>query len=330
MLALFMLIVSQLQVNEIVGSCIDSLEARKYHIFTDIAGFQSAQFTKSEDSVIVSMEYIANDAMCDSSVTIDHEVFKSLDSYIRNFRMIIEDEDFRLSFVEAFKIDWPIVAQADIARIRKSSKEDRIKTTACCMTAACAIGAYSAALLTRDVRTEVDTAIVPAPCWTGTNGVGCISIPVPVEHKIYTINPYAYVLGATAGSGLGYLWAKKQIRSKHVLAMAITQDIVAFDTQGFPITEQDISTANRGTSEILLGTVGLGTGLLGAGATAIVLLTPWSSMHADEQWHAGAITATVVVISVAELMIITNYLINKGRQLDRRATIEKLKQRHSQ
>lgn len=330
MLVLFMLILSQIQVNEIVGTSIDSLEAIKYHVFTDVAGFQSAQFFQSEDSVIVRVEYRVNDTIYDSSVTIDHEVLKSLDSYIRNFRMIIENEDFRLSFIEAFKIDWPIIAQADIERINKSSSQDRIKATACCMTAACAVGAYSAALLTRDVRTEVDTAVVPVPCLIGTNGTGCISIPVPVERKIFSINPYAYALGATAGSGLGYLWAKKQIRSKHVLSMAITQDIIAFDTQDFPITEQEISIANRGTNEMLLGTVGLGAGLLGAGATAYVLLTPWSSMHAEEQWHAGAIQATVVVICVAELVIITNYLINKGKQLDRQATIEKLKQRRTQ
>ncbi len=329
MLALFMLILSQIQVNEIVGTSIDSLEAKKYHIFTDIEGFQSAQFFESDDSIVVRVEHLVNDTVRDSSVTIDHELFKSLSSYIRNFRMIIEDDVFRLSFIETFKIGWPIIAQADFERIRKSSNQDYIKATACCMTAACAVGAYSAALLTRDVRTEVDTAIVPAPCWSGTNGAGCISIAVPVERKIYSINPYAYALGATAGSGLGYLWAKKQIRSKHVLSMALTQDIVAFDAQDFPITEQDIHMANRGTNEMLLGTLGIGAGLLGAGATAYILFTPWSSMHAEEQWHAGAVTAAVLVVSVVEVVMITNYLINKGRQLDRQATIKKLKQRHT-
>jgi hypothetical protein len=107
-------------------------------------------------------------------------------------------------------------------------------------------------------------------------------------------------------------------------------DIVTFDEKDFPITEQDIAQANRGTNEMLFGTLGLGAGLLGAGATAIVLHTPWADIHPEKQWHARAIDAAVVVICGVELVVITNYLLNKGRQLDRRATIERLKRRHTQ
>lgn len=330
MLALFFLILSPIEVCEIVGSRIDSLEAKKYHLFTDIDGFKSARFFESSDSIIVRLEYLINNTMHDSTVTIDPELVKSLGSYIHNFRMIIEDESFRLSFIETFTIGWPIISQADINRIVKSSTHKDVKTASCCMAGACALGAYSAALLTRDIRTEVDTITLAAPCFIGSNGGSCIFIPVPVERKIYSFDPAAYIVGATVGSGLGYVWAKHQFRSKHVLSMAIAHDIVAFDDRDFPITGQDITTAYTGTNEMLLGTLGLGAGLLGAGATAFGLLAPWADKHPEQQWHAGAIDAAVVVICGVELVIITNFFINKGRQLDRQATIERLRRRHTE
>ena len=330
MIVLLLTILSQVKVNEIVGSKIDSIEARKYQLFTDIEGFQSAQFLEKDDSFIVHLQYTMNDTVLDSSVIIDNELFKSLGSYINNFRMIIEDEAFRLSFIKAFKIGWPIIAQSDLERIMKSSTRARIRATACCMTGACALGAYSAALLTRDIRTEIDTAIVPAPCLTANNGPGCIPIPVPVEREYYKFSPSAYVLGASIGSGLGYVWTKQQFKAQHVLSRAITHDIVAFDDQDFPITEKDISAAHRATNAALFATLGLGAGLLGASATALALLQPWADIHPEKQWHEQALIAAVVVISGVELLIITNFLCNQGKKLDRQATIERLRHRHTQ
>jgi hypothetical protein len=326
MMLIVLCVCAQLEINSMVGSEIDSLEAKKYHLFKDIEGFHSAQFTESGDSIIVSLQYLEQGIKKDSTVIIDHETTKSLGSYINNFRMIIEDEHFRETFVQTFKIGWPMVSQRDINRVTKSSTGDLIQNTACCMTGGCALGAYGAALLTRDIRTEVDTIGLPALCLTG-EGIGCFFIPIQIEREYYSFSKAAYMAGAGVGSGLGYLWTKRQHKSCDVLCMAIGQDIVAFDNEGFPITEKEVAVANRGTNEALLGTLGIGGGLMGAGATLFALLSPWMDKHAEEEWQEKAITAAAVVLSATELMILSKFFVNKGRQIDRRATIDRLKHR---
>lgn len=326
MMLIVLCICAQLEINSTVGSEIDSLEAKRYHLFTDIDGFRSAQFTESGDSIVVSLQYLEQGISKDSTVIIDHETAKSLGSYISNFRMIIEDDHFRETFVQTFRIGWPMVSQGDIDLVAKSSTGDLIQNAACCMTGGCALGAYGAALLTRDVRTEVDTIGLPAPCLTG-EGIGCFFIPIQIERQYYSFSKAAYVTGAGVGSGLGYLWAKKQHRSSDVLCTAIGHGIVAFDNEGFPITEQEVAAANRGTNEALIGTLGIAGGLMGAGATLFALLSPWVDKHAEEEWQETAITAAAVVLSATELVILSKFFVSKGREIDRKATIDRLKYR---
>jgi hypothetical protein len=329
MLIILLCICSQIKINNIVGCQIDSLEARKYNLFTDIEDFISAQFSESGDSIIVRLQYLEQGIPKDSTVILDRETLKSLGSYINNFRMIIEDEHFRRTFVATFKIGWPIISQNDIDQVAASSRGEHIQKTVCCVTGGCALGAYSAALITRDIRTEIDTVGLPMPCLTG-EGIGCAFIPLPIERKYYNFSEAAYVAGGGVGAGMGYLRVRKQMKSYEVLNRAISRNIVAFDDEEFPITEKEVAAANRGTNEVLLGTLGIGGGLLGATATLYVLLSPWIDKYPEERWQETAIMSAAVVISFAEFIVLARFFVNKGRQLDREATIERLKRRHQQ
>jgi len=125
------------------------------------------------------------------------------------------------------------------------------------------------------------------------------------------------------------MWTKRQKTSNDVLCRAIGHGIIAFDDAEFPITEKQVAAANRGTNEALLGALGIGAGLLGAAGTLCALLSPWTDKHAEEEWQETAITAAAVVMSVTELTILSKFFINRGRQLDRQATIERLKSRNT-
>ncbi len=322
MLIVFLLLVAQSEINTIVGSEIDSIEARKYHLFTDIVGFESARFSEEGDSVITTISFRPDTAARESTVTIDARSFSALRSYISNFRMIIEDREFRQSFVQTFPVGWPIVTRQEIDHLAGALKLSDCGATFCCLSGGCALGAYTAALLTRD--TWVETTSVAVPCFIGHQS--CL-IEVPIIREFYTFDELPYAAGAAVGSGLGYLWARSQRRARDILSYAIGHDIVAFDHADFPITEAQVSAANRGTNEMLLGTLGLGLGLLGAGVTMSALYAPWADKIPDEPWQDDAIGIAVTVVSVTELAIIVNFFINKGRQLDRRATLERLQNR---
>jgi hypothetical protein len=328
MILLVFFICTQIEVNDIVGFEINSMEARKYHLFTDIVEFEAAWFYKDDDSITVEILYLQDGERKDSTVSIDLETFKTLNSYIRNYRLIIEDEQFRLSFIETFKIDWPVVSRTEIEQAARAASDRRRTHTACCMTGACAIGAYAAALLTRDIRTEHDTLAIGIPCWTGDNTWTCVGIPIPITREYYSINPVAYIGGAAVGSGVGYFVSKKTYTPNQILFDALARDVVAFDHAGYPITEQEITAANKGTNEALFGTMGLAVGLAGAGVTTFFLYSPWSDKIAEKDWHRLAIETPIVVISGTGLVLITRYLMRKGRQFDRRATIERLKGRN--
>ncbi len=326
MVFVLLYIFSQIEVNEIIGNRLDSLEANKYHLFTDIEGFESAEFLPHGDSVIVRLTRWDNDTLKDSTVVIDTAMLKSLHSYIRNFRMIIEDEHFRRTFAATFTVGWPIVSRKDIERTMASSRGERILNTVCCVTGGCALGAYGAALLTRDIRTEIDTVGLPVPCLTG-EGIGCTFIPVPIKRRYYDFSKATYVAGAGVGTATGYLWARKQAKSYDVLNRAIGRDIVAFDDEGIPITEKEVAAANRGKNEALLGTLGIVGGLLGATATMGALLLPWTDKNPEEPWQETAIISAAVAISFTEFIVLTRFFVNRGRQLDRKATVERLKRR---
>ncbi|MBE0432230.1 hypothetical protein IBX73_02050 [candidate division WOR-3 bacterium] len=326
MLIALSLLVAQLEINGIVGNEIDSLEAQKYHLFTDIPGFVSARFHEAGDSVAVALTFLQDGTAYDSVVTIDLDLFAALRSYIHNFRTIIEDREFRESFVQTFKIGWPVVSQRDIELVARASKRKRLHTTACCMSGGCGLGAYTSALLTRNITT--DTVSMPVPCFVGGEP-GCIF--VPVEIRRYSFSELSYLAGAGVGTGLGYAWGRTQhrLRTTDLLCRAIGHDIVAFDNADFPITEVQVAAAHRSTNELLLGTLGIGAGLLAAGVTAYVLHVPWADMYAKEAWQADAIGGAVILVSLTELAIIANYFIRKGRQLDRQAAIEWLKDRQN-
>jgi len=70
MVMIILCICSQLEVNDIVGKEIDSLEARKYYLFTDVEDFVSACFNDSGDSIIVGMNFVRNETIQDSSAGI--------------------------------------------------------------------------------------------------------------------------------------------------------------------------------------------------------------------------------------------------------------------
>lgn len=324
MLTILFLLAAGVEINPIVGNEIDSIEARKYRLFTDIVDFGSARFSEAGDSVVTTISFGLDSAARESTVTIDARSFSALRSYIHNFRLIIEDREFRQSFVQTFPIGWPIVSPQDIDRVAGSFKEARLRTTACCMSGGCGLGAYTAALLTRNITT--DTVGIPVPCLVGGEP-GCISIPVAIRR--YGFSELSYLAGAGVGSGLGYLLTTRQRDAREILSRAIGHDIVAFDRADFPITEADVAAANRGTNEMLLGTLGLAAGLLAGTVSAHVLSGPWADMYAQEDWQDDAIGGAVILVSLTEIAVIANYFIKKGRQLDRRATIERLKDRET-
>lgn len=322
MLTVFFLFAAGMEINPIVGNDIDSIEARQYHLFTDIVDFGSARFIEAGDSVAVELKLLKDGTVYDSTVIIDPDLFASLVSYIHNFRTIIEDREFRATFVQTFKIGWPIVSRQEIDRVAGSLKSTDYLATFCCMSGGCGLGAYASALLTRNITT--DTVAMPVPCLVGGE-VGCISIPLEIRR--YSFSELSYLAGAGIGSGLGYAWAKHQSRTRDVLYRAIGGDIVGFDRADFPITEAQISAANRGTNEMLLGTLGLTVGLLAAGVSAHILYHPWADLHAQETWQDDAIAGAIILVSITEIAFIANYFIKKGQQLDRRATVERMENR---
>ena len=327
MIVIFLLICSQLEINPAVGNEIDSSEAKQYHIFSDVNGFISAHFSETDDMMNTHMKIARDSTVTESTVVIDRDVFKALGYYITHFRMLVEDEIFRNNFVQAFEIGWPIISHEEIQTAARSQRKDKIITLSCCVTGGCALGAYAGALLARKIRTEVDTLGIPLGCWAG-NG-GCTSIPVVVTRDYYRFNPLAYAGGAAIGSGLGYLLARHQNRSRRALSKAIAKDIVAFDNAGFPITEEDISISKRTTNELLFGSLGIVLALAGSSLTAAGLMAPWSDKIPEEPWQSDAISASVVAICCVEFYLITDFFLKKGQTLDRRATIERLKERTS-
>ncbi len=327
MIFLVFFLCTQIEVNDIVGFEINSIEARKYRLFTDIKEFEAAWFYRDDDSITVEIIRLQDGVRQDSTVSIDPETFKALNSYIRNHRLIVEDEQFRHSFIQTFRIDWPIVSRNEIEQAAKAASDSRRINTACCMTGACALGAYAAALLTRDIRTEHDTLAIGIPCWTGDNTWTCIGISVPITREYYSINPVSYIGGAAVGTGVGYFVSKKIYTPNQILFEALARDVVAFDHAGYPITEQEVITANKGTNEALFGTMGLAVGLAAAGVTTFFFYSPWSDKIAEKDWHSWAIEIPIIAISGTGLVVITRYLMKKGKQFDRRATIEKLKNR---
>ncbi|UCG30451.1 MAG: hypothetical protein JSV53_00835 [candidate division WOR-3 bacterium] len=327
MMLIVLCVCGQLAVNSIVGSEIDSLEAKKYCLFCDIEDFISVHFTESENKITAHMSIMQNESVHDSAVSIEREAFDAMDYYIRNFRLIIQDENFRRAFIEEFEVGWPIISQKDVQKAAKELKNRQLITTSCCVTAGCATGAYAAALITRKVRTEVDTIGIPVGCWVG-NG-GCTSVPVVITRKFYKINPLATAGGAAIGAGLGYAWARQQSRSHEVLSEALGRDIIAFDNAGYPITEDDVKYAKKTANELLLGTLGVAVGLAGSFVTAVGLFSPWADMQSEESWHETAVYVPIAIICSAELYLITNFFLKKGQSLDRMATIEKLKARRS-
>ncbi len=320
---LVLCIFTQLEINTLVGSEIDSLEAKKYYLFRDIAGFVSAQLIESDDEMTVHMKIWRDQTVIDTVVAVDRNVFSALDSYTRNFRPIIEDENFRRTFVEEFKVDWPVISHDDIQAAARSLKGSRLLTTSCCITGGCALGAYAGALITRKTRTEIDTIGIPVGCWAG-NG-GCTFVPVEIIRKYYRINPLVYAGGAAIGSGLGYMWAKQHTESRQEIFDAIGRDIVTFDNAGFPITEQDVRYSKGTTNEMLFGSLGIVAGLVGSLATAVGLMAPWSDMEPEESWQQTAVNVPVIIICSVELYFIADFFLKKGKKLDRQATIENLK-----
>lgn len=327
MLLFFVCIFAQLEINSVVGTDIDSLEARKYNLFNDVQGFVSAQFRESEDMIHTHMKIRRESAIIETIVAIDRDVFATLSSYIINFRIIIAEENFRRTFVEEFAVAWPMIPENNIQAAAKSLKGSRLLTTSCCVATGCAVGAYAGALITRKTRTEVDTIYLPSGCASGPGG--CTSVPVEIIREYYSINPLVYAGSGVIGSGLGFLSAMHLTKSRDAISEAIKRSVVAFDNDGFPITEQDIRYSKGRKNEMLLGTLGLVLGLAGSFLTVTGLMAPWSDMEPEKSWHQTAITVPVIVISGAELYLVTKFFLNKGQNLDRKATIERLKARRS-
>jgi hypothetical protein len=51
-------------------------------------------------------------------------------------------------------------------------------------------------------------------------------------------------------------------------------------------------------------------------------------MEPEKKWHRWAVNVPIFLLSGTELVLITRYFLRKGRQFDRRATIERLKERN--
>jgi hypothetical protein len=148
-----------MEINEIVGKVIDAGEAQYYRIFTDVPGFESARFVENGDSVLVEINFVIDSVHDARYQNIDTAVYASLDHYIKYFKRIIEDPEYRQRYIDKNVIGWPIVSPREIDEITRVLGDKTTLNNMNCMTSIASGSAYIGALLGRRVLYKAGGAL---------------------------------------------------------------------------------------------------------------------------------------------------------------------------
>lgn len=303
---------------------IDREEAGYYRIFTDIDSFALAEFYEDGDSVQVRILYTSNGDTLDSVVNIEKSIYNALKFYCANFQKIITDNTFREHFVENFSVAWPVITEKEIKEQGRGVKEKSCLNSFCCITGTAATGAYIGALSGMEVY-KVQTGI---PCGHPEYGY-CV---IPFEYYVYRIKPTNFWTGTAIGTATGFVMSKKlyyKKTEKVAVLNALAHDIVAFDFAGNPITYSDIQKENERKYRVMLGALGIIGGIGGSLLTSYGLVQPYLGLNAEKEWDEYAAVVPILIISQISFYQIAKFAIEKGEELDRLATIEKIKKRRA-
>jgi len=300
-------------------------EAEYYRLFTDIDSFISAHFYENGDTVEIKILYSANGDTLDSLVMIEKKVFEALKFYQRNFHKIITDIKFREDFIDNFVISWPILAKQAIEKEQGKVLERSILNSTCCITGTSAAGAYIGALTGKKVY-KVTGGV---PCMI-TDNTSCV---IPYQYYQYTVDPNHFYIGTASGLIVGGLCSKKlyfERNNRIKLLNALSKDILAFDDNGNPITITEIEKENEGKYKFGFGIPGILIGSCFTLAEIYGLYYPWSDLVPKTDWDEKAVSIPIIVISGVTFLEFTKIAFEKGDELDRMATIEKIKKKRKE
>ncbi len=131
-------------------------------------------------------------------------------------------------------------------------------------------------------------------------------------------------IGITGGAVAGRELYLKNYK-KNVFLNALTHNIVAFDDNGIPITLEEIEKENKGHYTVSIGALGI---ILGGSIVLAAMLTlsmPWVDLVPKTDWDDRAVSIPILVISGVSFWHFTKFAFEKGKELDRIATIERIR-----
>jgi len=293
-------------VNDIVGVVIDAREAKYYRIFTDVPGFESARFCENGDSILVELN-TAIDSVHDTQYRIiDKKIFTALVDYIRDFERIVEEPAYRNIYINKHLIGWPLISQNEIDAEILLRNNKRIQDIFCCMS--CIIPG-SASIGSCLGQTVIET-------YYGD----CAS------YSIYKINPYIFGAVTATGTGGGYLLASSFNRV-NVYDRLLKKGILAFDSYQQPITVEDCEIMENMTNQFIFGCTGLVISSIATIVTFAFIATPFLGNKPNTVWDGLMAWVPIASFSFSELITITKFGVDLGKKQDRKATIERIKQK---
>jgi len=289
-------------VNEIVGKVIDAEEAQYYRIFSDVPGFETARFMENTDSILIEINTEINGTHETQYRNVDTAIYTSLDYYIKYFKRIIEDPEYRQRYIKKHVIGWPIVSQGEIDEITPALQDKKNLKTMNCMGCITSGSAYIGALLGRKIVGSSE----------------CIAY--------YTINPWIFGYVTAAGTMTGCLITSNMDRSK-IKNEVLKKDILAFDPYQQPITIQDYQKEENTNHQCLYSSAGLLVGLVASTTTLAILAIPYVLTGPRTDWDAIMTVVPIIGFSISELATIVHFSSELGHKDDLKATIEKIKQK---
>ncbi|MGB9721046.1 MAG: hypothetical protein ACPL28_06195 [bacterium] len=316
MLIIFVMFLSQLQ-NQVYE--INRGEAHLCRLFTDIDSFVSARFYTVDDSIKVVLFYTTKGDTFDSVINISTAVFKGLKFYQKNFHRIVLDGNFREEFIKNYEIGWPIISPKMFQYKKNDALLRSIFHSFCCITGTGATGAYIGALWGRTIRKETGYL----PC--GWQEYSCV---IPYEYYSYTIDHTKYYTGVVIGVACGVIPSRElyfKRMKKNILSNLLLHDIIAFDDNGNPITLKEVEKENKGLYTAGFGTLGIIAGGAGILAGIFGLSAPWFDLVPKTKWDEKAVSIPILLISGISFYHFTKFAFEKGAELDRIATFERIK-----
>jgi hypothetical protein len=295
-----------LKINDVVGKVIDANEAQYYRIFMDVPGFETARFMENGDSILVELN-TAIDSVHDTQYrNIDKKIFTALVDYIRDFERIVEEPAYRNIYINKHLIGWPLVSQNEIDTAILLRNNKRMHDIFCCM-----------------------SCIIP-----GSASIGSCLGQTVIEtyyddcggYSIYKINPYIFGAVTATGTGGGYLLASSLNRA-NVYDRLLKKGILAFDGYRQPITVEDCEIMGNMTNQFIFGCTGLVVSSIATIVTFAFIATPYLGNKPNTVWDGIMVWVPIASFSFSELITITKFGVDLGEKQDRKATIERIKQK---